>query len=56
MNSARSVLDSDIVLTEQIQPPTLLSYRFGCFHEIRQGGMISADNDRPSQEMLPILF
>ena len=56
MNSARSVLDGDVIFTKQIQPPTLLTYRFRRFHEVRQGGMISSDNDRPSREMLPILF
>jgi len=56
MNSAWSVLDGNIIFTKQIQPPTLLTYGLGRFHEIRQGGIISSDNDRPSKEMLPVLF
>jgi len=56
MNPTWSVLDGDIIFAKQIQPPTLLAYGLGRFHEVSQGGMVSSDNDGPSKEMLPVLF
>ena len=56
MNPAWSVLDSHIVFTQQVQPPTLLAYWFRRRHEIRQGCMVSPDDYGLSKKVLPILF
>ena len=56
MDPAWSVVDGHIVLSEEVQPSTLLTNGFGRRHEIGQGSMVSADDDGASKQMLPILF
>ena len=56
MSPARSVLDGDVVLTEQVQPPTLLAYGLGRLHEVGERCMICSDDDWSSEQMLAKLL
>jgi len=56
MNPARPMLDCNFALQQEVQPSALLANRFQHLHEICQGSMIRADDDGPSQQMLPVLL
>jgi len=56
MNPAWSVLNGDVLFTQEIKPPTLLAYRFRGLHKICQSGMVCPDDYGSSKQVLPILY
>jgi len=51
-----TVLDVDFIFRQKVKPPPLLTYWFRRFLQKREGCVICADDNFPSQQMLTILL